>query len=29
MKFSDFPVLQPQGGSEFEELGVVRWRTPG
>jgi phosphohistidine phosphatase SixA len=26
MKHSDFLVLQPKGGSEFEELGVVRWR---
>jgi phosphohistidine phosphatase SixA len=25
MKQSDFLVLQPKGGSEFEELGVVRW----
>ena len=25
MKNSDFLVLQPKGGSEFEELGVMRW----
>jgi hypothetical protein len=25
MKPSDFLVLQLNGGSEFEELGVVRW----
>jgi len=28
MKPSDFLVLRPLGGSEFEELGVVRWRGP-
>lgn len=25
MNTSDFLVLQPKGGSKFEELGVVRW----
>lgn len=25
MKPADFIVLQPKGGSEFEELGVMRW----
>ena len=25
IKPADFIVLQPKGGSEFEELGVVRW----
>ncbi len=25
LKYSDFLVLQPEGGDEFEELGVVRW----
>lgn len=25
MKNSDFLVLQPKGGSEFEELGMMRW----
>ena len=25
LKHSDFLVLQPEGGEEFEELGVVRW----
>lgn len=28
MKHSDFLVLQPRGGSEFEELGVVRAKQP-
>lgn len=28
MKPSDFLVLRPLGGSEFEELGIVRWRGP-
>ena len=28
MKHADFLVLQPRGGSEFEELGVVRARAP-
>jgi phosphohistidine phosphatase SixA len=28
MKHADFLVLQPKGGSEFEELGVVRWSEP-
>lgn len=28
MKPSDFMVLQPKGGSEFEEWGIVRWREP-
>lgn len=27
MGHSDFLVLQPLGGSEFEELGVVRFRA--
>ena len=25
LEHSDFLVLQPEGGDEFEELGVVRW----
>ena len=28
MRHADFLVLQPLGGSDFEEVGVVRWDAP-